>query len=39
MTMQSDHHDQGFIHTAGGQTILLLVVVIVVMALAWEFVW
>jgi hypothetical protein len=39
MTMQSDHHDQSFIHTAGGQTTLLLVALIVLMGLAWKFVW
>jgi hypothetical protein len=37
--MQSDHHDQGFIHTAGGQTILLIAAVIVVTAIAWFYVW
>jgi len=37
--MQSDHHDQSFIHTAGGQTIMLLAVLIAVTAVAWLYVW
>lgn len=39
MTMQSDHHDQSFIHTAGGQTVLLLAALIVVTVIAWFYVW
>ena len=39
MTMQSEHHNQSFIHTAGGQAILLLVALIVVTSIAWKFVW
>ena len=39
MTMHSDHHDQSFIHTASGQTILLVAALIVVTALAWFYVW
>jgi hypothetical protein len=37
--MQSDHNNQSFIHTAGGQTIILLAVLIVVTAIAWIYVW
>jgi hypothetical protein len=37
--MQSDHHDQSFIQTAGGQSILVLAALIVVAAIAWFYVW
>jgi hypothetical protein len=37
--MQSDHRDQSFIHTAGGQSILLLVALIVVVVIASFTVW
>jgi len=39
MTTQSDHHNQGFIYSAGGQTILLLAALIVITAIAWTYVW
>jgi hypothetical protein len=37
--MHSDHHDQSFIHTAGGQTALLIAALVVVTAFAWLYVW
>lgn len=37
-TDHSDHHDQSFIHTAGGQTVLMLAGLVVLAALAWVFV-
>jgi hypothetical protein len=39
MTMQSNHHDKSFIHTAMGQTILLSAAVIAVIIIAWFYVW
>ena len=38
-TDHSDHHDQSFIHTAGGQTTLMLAGLAVLIVLAWLFVW
>jgi hypothetical protein len=42
MTMHTDHsdqHNQSFIHTAGGQTTVMLAVLLVLTVLAWLFVW
>jgi hypothetical protein len=40
MTMHSDHHEpQGFIHTATGQTTVLVAVLVVVTAIAWLYIW
>lgn len=39
MTMHSDHHEQNFIYTATGQTLLLVGAVVIVIALAWLYVW
>jgi hypothetical protein len=39
MTMQSDHHEQSFIYTAGGQAILLLGALVVLTAVAWFYLW
>lgn len=39
MTMQSDHHEQSFIYTAGGQAILLLAALVVLTAIAWFYLW
>jgi hypothetical protein len=39
ITMQSDHHEQSFIHTAGGQAILLLAALVVLTAIAWFYLW
>jgi len=36
--MHSDHHEQNFIYTAGGQTVLLAAGVVIVIALAWLYV-
>jgi hypothetical protein len=37
-TDHSDQHDQSFIHTAGGQTVLMLAGMVVLIVLAWAFV-
>jgi hypothetical protein len=37
-TDHSDQHDQRFIHTAGGQTVLMLAGMVVLIVLAWAFV-
>ena len=37
-TDHSDHHDQSFIHTAGGQTTVMLAALLVLIVLAWAFV-
>jgi len=39
MTMQNNQQNQGFIHTAGGQTTILLVALIVIIAIAWNYFW
>jgi hypothetical protein len=38
MTMHSDHHEQNFMYTAAGQTLLLVAGVVVLIALAWLYV-
>jgi hypothetical protein len=39
MTTQTNQGHQSFIHTAGGQALLLLVAVVVITAIAWAYVW
>ena len=39
MTTQTNQGHQSFIHTAGGQTLLLIAAVVVVTAVAWVYVW
>ena len=38
MTMHSDHHEESFIYSAAGQTVLLVAGVVIVIALAWLYV-
>ncbi len=38
MATQSEHRPN-FIHTAGGQTILLIAALVVIMAVAWIYIW
>jgi len=38
MTMQSEHHQAGFMQSAAGQTTIVAAVLIVVLAVAWIYV-
>lgn len=38
MTMQSEHHQAGFMQSAAGQTIILAAVLVAVIAVAWAYV-
>ena len=38
MTMQSEHHQAGFMQSAAGQSTLVAAVLIIVMAVAWVYV-
>jgi len=38
MTMQSEHHQAGFMQSAAGQTTIVAVALIVVLAVAWIYV-
>jgi hypothetical protein len=38
MTMQSEHHQAGFLQSAAGQSVMLAAVLVVVLAVAWIYV-
>ena len=38
MTMQSEHHQAGFMQSAAGQTVILAAVLVAVIAVAWVYV-
>ncbi len=38
MTMQSEHHQAGFMQSAAGQTIIVVAALVIVMAVAWFYV-